>query len=106
LYFLYPSGEGINSITKSSMVCTPLFLKDEPQTIGTIFISSKPDASALIFLFSDCFMDHQKISPLNLSSNSETDSIISLSIPVLHPSYQSGIGTSVKVIPLSAHSKQ
>ena len=32
-------GEGNNSITRSSMVCTPLFLKEEPQTIGTIFMS-------------------------------------------------------------------
>src|SRR5690606_9807630 len=34
------NGEGNNSITKSNIVCTPLFLKDEPQTIGTIALSN------------------------------------------------------------------
>ena len=67
-------GLGINSITKSSMVCTPLFLNDEPHTIGTIDISKVAALSAVKISFSVIDEGSSKNFSMIASSYSETAS--------------------------------
>src|SRR5690606_23959096 len=95
-------GEGNNSITKSSIVCTPLFLNDDPQTIGTIALSktalrkaSKISRSVNESGSSKNFSIKDSSYPATASNNFSRYSATSSNI-------SSGIGTSVKVIPLSA----
>ena len=94
-------GLGINSITKSSIVWTPLFLKDEPQTIGTILFAIHAARSAANISASVIEFGSSKNFSINVSSNS---AIASNNLP-LHSFassiMSSGIGTSLKVIPWS-----
>src|SRR5690606_3516807 len=94
--------EGNSSITKSSIVCTPLFLNDEPHTIGTNALSntalrkaSKISRSVNESGSSKNFSIKDSSYPATASNNFSRYSATSSAI-------SSGIGTSVKVIPLSS----
>ena len=83
------------------MVCTPLFLKEEPQIIGTILASNTAWRNASNTSRSVIVSGASKNFSIKLSSYSATDSSNFSLHSVASSIMSAGIGTSVKVIPLS-----
>src|SRR5690606_16445245 len=96
------SGEGNSSITKSSIVCTPLFLNDEPHTIGTNALSNTAARRAFNISRSVKEFGSSKNFSIKDSSYDATASNNFSRYSATSSNISSGIGTSVKVIPLSS----
>ena len=94
-------GEGINSITESSMACTPLFLKAEPHSMGTISLLIVLILKPFLISSSDKSPDSKYLF-IKSSFASAADSSI-LSRHFWHSTFNSSlISLYSKVTPLSA----
>ena len=92
-------GEGKISITISSIVCTPLFLKAEPHIIGTTLPEIVASLSASNISLSVKEFSSSKYFSSKLSSNSATASNNFERYSLASSNTSLGISTSLNVIP-------